>query len=173
MVDINDLKYEFEKGREFARSQHKTEVPRAPRSIYEMNFDRLNKVLGGNLVEYVTKSHANNTRRFRSEGYMDLVVETMGFEFKGGKVISMAHYYEQNGDLVSDPEMQVIVYVDGSIEAFSYQDQRVYQEVYVDENRYYTQLKKSMNDFLIIWTNNLIAQGHKEVDADDRQYDEH
>ena len=40
-----------------------------------------------------------------SECYMPVVVELVG-DIKGyGKVISIAHYGEQNGDLMADPEM--------------------------------------------------------------------
>jgi hypothetical protein len=37
--------------------------------------------------------------------YMDLVIETVGRSPEGHRLVSVAHYFEQNGDLCQDPEM--------------------------------------------------------------------
>ncbi len=45
-----------------------------------------------------------------SEGYMPVVIELVG-DIKGyGKVISIAHFGEQNGDLMADPEMTFTIF---------------------------------------------------------------
>ena len=46
--------------------------------------------------------------RVESGGFMDLVVENVGLN-----QISVAHYYEQNGDLCQDPEVVFLVGCDG------------------------------------------------------------
>ena len=40
-----------------------------------------------------------------SSGLMRLCVELVGRGPNGKPLVSVAHYYEQNGDLVADPEM--------------------------------------------------------------------
>jgi len=44
----------------------------------------------------------------QSDGFMDLVIENAGLN-----KISVAHYYEQNGDLCQDPEICFLVGCDG------------------------------------------------------------
>lgn len=54
-----------------------------------------------------------------------------------GPVFSVAHYYEQNGDLMRDPEMTFLRLPDGSYSPLSYQQDGLglYQEsVIFDEN---------------------------------------
>ncbi|HEX4373383.1 MAG TPA: hypothetical protein VHZ50_08795, partial [Puia sp.] len=59
------------------------------------------------------KLDENNYAKLNSEGLMPLVIEM--FEEKietiygNAKCISVAHYYKQNGDLMSDPQMNFIV----------------------------------------------------------------
>ncbi|EIE01477.1 DUF6908 domain-containing protein [Leptospira licerasiae] len=48
---------------------------------------------------------SKNSLRLRSEGYMDLVLEYVGKGPRNLDTISVAHYYEQNGDLMRDPEI--------------------------------------------------------------------
>lgn len=100
-------------------------------------------------------------------GYMDLVVERVemldNFNGQDCKAISLAHYFEQNGDLCQDPEMVVLIYPESKIaEAFSFQQAipPVYQEVYPEPGKFYLRLKNDLNSFLRQWLNNLIHQGH-------------
>src|SRR4051812_3886346 len=43
--------------------------------------------------------------RLQVPGFMPLVVEAAGTGPRGGTLVSVAHYYEQNGDLMADPEV--------------------------------------------------------------------
>lgn len=43
--------------------------------------------------------------KVENEPYMPLVIESVGKSPQGHDLISVAHYYEQNGDLCQDPEM--------------------------------------------------------------------
>lgn len=45
--------------------------------------------------------------RFESNGFMPLVIE------KHGSRVSVTHYFEQNGDLICDPDMEFLVGADG------------------------------------------------------------
>lgn len=44
--------------------------------------------------------------------YMRLVIEGIGLSPDGRQMVSVAHYYEQNGDLMRDPEMVFAVDVE-------------------------------------------------------------
>src|SRR5690349_5579060 len=43
--------------------------------------------------------------RLECKGFMPLVVEAIGPGPRGLPMVSVAHYYEQNGDLMKDPDM--------------------------------------------------------------------
>lgn len=63
------------------------------------------KVCSDLLVKLNGKQHL----RIEIPEYMPLVIELIGEQvstpFGIGKLYSLAHYYEQNGDLMRDPEM--------------------------------------------------------------------
>ena len=109
-----------------------------------------------------------DSRRSLSGGFMDLVVERLhhldaDIPDQPGLVYSMAHYFEQNGDLCSDPEMTLIVYPEReSAEALSYQQAipPMYQVVYPAEGSVITAHKRELNSFLKTWLNTLRVQGH-------------
>lgn len=47
--------------------------------------------------------------RIKNSGWMDLVIESFPSpQYPGRRNISVAHYYEQNGDLVPDPEVEIV-----------------------------------------------------------------
>ena len=43
--------------------------------------------------------------RLEVPGFMRLVIEHVGTGPRGGQLVSVAHYGEQNGDLMRDPEI--------------------------------------------------------------------
>ena len=45
----------------------------------------------------------------RVDGFMPLCIEIIGRGRRGGVLLSVAHYHEQNGDLMRDPELVVEV----------------------------------------------------------------
>jgi len=131
------------------------------KDIYEINFERLKK-LG---IIHDGKSAEN--QRLSSGGFMDIVVEKTYEDLPNnseGYVLSLAHYYEQNGDLCSDPEMTIAIYPElKRVEALSFQQAMppVYQVVYPEPGKFAPRLKRDLNNFLKTWLNNLIKQGHK------------
>lgn len=58
--------------------------------------------------------------------YMAICVERVE-ETSYGPVFSVAHYFEQNWDLVPDPDVTLLRAVDGDFYPLSYQDGRVYR----------------------------------------------
>jgi len=70
--------------------------------------------------------------------------------------IALAHYYEQNGDLVPDPDMTVRLYPKHRMaEALTFQNSLIYTEVYavVDGKRMvYPRVKADLNNFLYQWS---------------------
>jgi|WetSurMetagenome_2_1015567.scaffolds.fasta_scaffold327875_1 uncharacterized protein YqiB (DUF1249 family) len=92
-----------------------------------------------------------------SEGFMDLVLENYA-----ENVITMTHYYEQNGDLCCDPEMTIrIIHDKEYVETLTYQDSITYQNVYTEDGKIYPRLSKSLNEFLGMWLTNIKHQGFK------------
>ena len=100
----------------------------------------------------------------KSEGYMDLTIERLYYnDVYGNPVYSITHYGEQNGDLMSDPDMTFSV-ADGIIIPLSYRNDYVgvYQEVFKEINgklMYSQSLLKQLDDFLWHWLQNINDQG--------------
>ena len=68
--------------------------------MYEMkNAARIIEINGG------LDKLADRPIRLEMEGYDRLCIEHVGRGPNGRPLVSVAHYFEQNGDLMSDPEM--------------------------------------------------------------------
>ena len=105
-------------------------------------------------------------KRFTAKGYMDLSMEKLGYaDHKGRPVYYMAHYGEQNGDLMADPEIRFSVDGEnGIIEPLEFRNDYmgVYQRVYVERDGrllYSRQLRTDLDAFLWQWLKNLADQG--------------
>ena len=77
--------------------------------------------------------------------------------------IAISHYYKHpSGDMIPDPDMEILVNrKTETAEALTYQDIYGYQEVYSENGSCNQSLKRSLNEFLLTWLNNLYEQGHK------------
>ena len=83
-------------------------------SQYERNYARLEALMGQPLCEL----RSGRSYRLRAPGFMDLVVEVLPQDPETGAIVlSLAHYFGQNGDLCQDPEMTVRVSQPGMLEA--------------------------------------------------------
>ena len=94
-------------------------------------------------------------------GFMDLNLDLLS---RDGEIITVAlsHYYEQNGDLIADPDMVVRIDTKAeTVEALTFQDTYTYREVYLDGDRVDLKAKKELNEFLLQWLTNLLDQGHR------------
>jgi hypothetical protein len=102
--------------------------------------------------------------RIKSEGFMDLVVERLGTGPRKLPLVSVAHYYVQNGDMMRDPEMTFEV--DGANfwpVSFQQDSLGLYQEAcFVGESGatlVRPRLLKDLQKFARSWNMNLRAQG--------------
>lgn len=135
-------------------------------SVYERNYKLLLEVAPGLEQKLLNYKGQTIYGKSKSETYMDLNFELLYIH--GGQFhFAMSQNYIQNGDLVPDPDMEILIDPKGRyIEALHFQDYRVYKTVYEDPiNRQKVNLKekKSQNDFLNSWLKNLKDQGHSIV----------
>ena len=134
-----------------------TEPKRKRRTQAEMNFARFQE-----LVPHIMDKRYRYAK-LTADGFMDLSVEWIG-----ENRIAMAHYGEQNGDLMADPDMELIVDFDKkTIMPATYQNDyvNVYQQVYLDNNQWKPKLSKELTSFLSTWLRNVEFQGHVMNDA--------
>lgn len=110
-------------------------------------------------------------RRFTADGYMPLSLENLGYTHRGAQVYAMAHYGEQNGDLMADPDMMIAVDRDAeTVEPLTWQNDYMgrFDEVYkmrADGVELYSpRLRTSLDDFLWHWLKNLQDQGFSPND---------
>lgn len=129
---------------------------------YSTIYEKLLKLIP-NLIEHLEAGVESG--KSKSEPYMDLNFDFLHKDSEGRYRIALSHYYEQNGDLIADPDMEIRI--DPSMqmaEGLTYQDTYGYKEVYEErDGKEYvnTALKRELNRFLNQWLNNLINQGHK------------
>lgn len=130
-------------------------------NVMKENFIYLNYLFQGELLEFI--SEVSHHRKFSAPDFMDLVVEVIDQDGSNNRVLSMTHYFEQNGDLVPDPVMTFLVFDSGIIFALSYQDQFSYQEIYTKSGSVNMKLMKELNLFLNTWLTNIEQQGFKPI----------
>ncbi len=135
------------------------------KTIYETNYQR---VVAMGIYNETGKQCPY--MRSRAAGFMDVIVERLehldNSRNNPGVAFSMAHYYEQNGDLMADPEMTFIVYPEfKTLEALTFQMAHppIYQEIYPEPGMVAPKLKTELNHFLAGWLKNLDLQGHGRV----------
>jgi len=108
-------------------------------------------------------------RKVVNEPYMPLSMDVLA-DTEYGRVISIAHNHIQNGDVMADPDMQLLIsFKKQTAQAMSFQNDGmgIYQECLFidDEGKLMVQMSllKSLNRFLDTWTKNLIDQGFVKV----------
>jgi len=116
-------------------------------------------------IEHLLKAH-NLLDKFHSQDefhirfdmphYDRLVIE------RHGDLISVAHYFEQNGDLIADPDVELHYpsWVPTAIQqVFGYRAKFVERDgkTFVD-----TRFHKEVSSFLVMWAGNIKAQGWAE-----------
>ena len=131
-------------------------IPKQRSTVYEMIYKRITPILSALGEDYYVKLEVS--------GFMDLHINLLEKDPETGAVeISLAHYREQNGDMISDPDMTVRVYMDRQMaEALSYQDTFGYRKVYTQgkHNTWVnTNAKRELNHFLNFWLQNLKSKG--------------
>ena len=97
-----------------------------------------------------------------ASGFMDFHLDIL--QRKGDVLrIAISHYYKHpSGDMIPDPDMEIMVNRKAETAgALTYQDTYGYQEVYSEDGSCNQSLQRSLNEFLLMWLNNLYEQGHK------------
>jgi len=128
------------------------------KTIYDGIYKKL-EMLG--VIEVLEAGH--DSGKSRSSGFMDLSLDILNEETPGVVRIALAHYFEQNGDLCADPDMEIRVYKERQLaEALTFQMAMppIYQEVYPEPGKVAPRLKKELNSFLNTWLKNCLNQGH-------------
>lgn len=95
--------------------------------------------------------------KLTADGYMDLHVDILS---RGNDTtrIAIAHNYIQNGDVIPDPDMELLVnFKKQTVEAKTYQNMYIYSDVQDGDDA----LQVELNNFLDMWLDNLIEQGHQ------------
>lgn len=97
-------------------------------------------------------------------GYMDFSLELI-HQDKTGYYLALSHYYKENGDMIADPDMVVLVNLKNqTVIPLSYQDRYKYEITFEDiYHRKLINVKelKAQTSFLGVWLRNLKKQGHK------------
>ncbi|MBI5595753.1 MAG: hypothetical protein HY928_06655 [Elusimicrobia bacterium] len=91
---------------------------------------------------------------FKANNVMDLVVEKLQVDR-----VSLTHYGELNGDLMKDPDVEVLLLPDGTIRGVSFQNDYVGVYHTCEDEPPTSYLSRSINDFLGSWLKELHAQG--------------
>ena len=128
-------------------------------TIYHRNYQKLLQ-----LIPQLAELRVGHYLRFEAgEDFMPLSVDTLYREGQRLR-IALAHNFEQNGDLVADPDMEIRVDLEAeTVEALTFQDQLVYQEVYPAPGKVRLDLQASLNSFLSTWLSNIRSQRFRLV----------
>ena len=114
--------------------------------------------------KYMQDEDGDYAKIANAPNLMAVVIEKVGNLTGYGEIISVAHYGEQNGDLMADPEMTFTI-VDGKYYPISFKNDYVglYQEVF-DYNEHGepeaidTKLQSDLTDFANEWMNSIQEQ---------------
>ena len=111
------------------------------------------------IPDIATRNDAGKSQ-LSSDALMDLNLDLLSRE--GNIVrIALSHYYKQNGDMVADPDMEIIINTHlMTANAMTYQDSMIFQSAEQDGG-VDQKLVNSLNEFLDRWLQNCIDQGHK------------
>jgi len=129
------------------------------KTIYETNFGLMVKL---GIITPDGVPTFKEAKKMKSGAFMDLNIDFLISTDKG-IIISMAHNFVQNGDVMADPDMEIrIVKNAHMVEALSYRQDAmgINNHVYTDEaeTHFDVLLKKELNSFLNTWLRNLIDQ---------------
>jgi len=98
--------------------------------------------------------------KLHSDALMDLNLDVLSRQNHIVR-IALSHYYKQNGDMIADPDMEIIINTKlMTANAMTYQDSMIFQSA-EQEGGINQKLVNSLNEFLNQWLQNCIDQGHK------------
>ena len=128
--------------------------------IYETMYNKLVKL---GIINQDGSLKFDEYIKLKSGIFMDLNIDHLSHkDDENSIVISLAHNFIQNGDVMADPDMEIkIIPSMKMVEALTFQQDSTgtYQQVYLEDGRFYPTLKKDLNNFLNSWLKNLLQQG--------------
>lgn len=128
--------------------------------IYKTMFEKLVKL---GIINQDGNLKFNEYLKLKSGNFMDLNIDHLSYKNDDRSiVISLAHNYIQNGDVMADPDMEIrIIPSMKMVEALTFKQDSIgiYQQVYLEDGRFNPILKNDLNNFLNFWLKNLIEQG--------------
>ncbi|MBX9726455.1 MAG: hypothetical protein K2X09_04245 [Rickettsiales bacterium] len=103
--------------------------------------------------------------KMKADQFQDLCIDIIQ-QKESVTQISMAHYYEQNGDLVPDPDMEIVLmHVTRMALPVHFQNALAYR-VCVEGTRVINGREfVDQSSFLSMWLRNIKAQGHQLINA--------
>ena len=111
------------------------------------------------IPDIATREEAGKSK-LSSDALMDLNLDILSTQ--GNIVrIALSHYYKQNGDMIADPDMEIIINTQlMTANAMTYRDSMIFQSAEQD-GAINQKLVNDLNEFLDQWLQNCIDQGHK------------
>jgi hypothetical protein len=120
-------------------------------------------------IEWLLKSH-NILEAFQNQPEFHVRFDMLGFDRlvieRHGSLISVAHYFEQNGDLIADPEAElhfpswyptvITQVITGRREKFTVRNGQEYVDMY---------FHSEVTSFLAMWGRNIRAQGWDKANS--------
>lgn len=114
------------------------------------------------LAPEIMKGEKEYVKYLAGPGFMPLSIECIG-----KNMIAVAHYFEQNGDLMADPDMTFeIDHEKQTLNARSFQQDGFlgrYDCVIREDGSVNERLEKELNSFAKTWLKNIKQQGYKPV----------
>jgi hypothetical protein len=108
----------------------------------------------------------DNPIKLEVEGYMPLSIEFIGYGPRDLPIVSVMHFYEQNGDLMRDPDMEFEVDDEGGWHPIAYRQDSialVQVAIFVDDRTgkvmVRPKLVRDLRRFAATWSKNLDEQG--------------
>ena len=138
--------------------------------------ETLNKFSTKIYCELIDKMQGKQHLKIINEPFMPLTIERIGHIYwENGELVSLCHYYQQNGDLMQDPEMCFVMvdqrekdktaYDKVMIVPYLYQQANlgIYQESMLFKNNVVvhcdTDLQAEQTNFANQWLQNIVQQG--------------
>lgn len=121
------------------------------------------------LLPQVRTMEPGSAVKMQADQFMDLCIDVL--QQKGTVTqISMAHYYEQNGDLVPDPDMEVMLMHETQLALPVHFQNAIAYRVCIEGTRI-TNGKEfaDQSSFLSMWLRNIKSQGHRIIPSSNSQ----
>lgn len=119
----------------------------------QSNYKKITK-----LFPFIEDMKLGEGKKLSADGFMDLSINLLDKTDKYTE-ISLTHYYEQNGDLVPDPDMAIRIFDSGMVLPVHFQNSMYYQQA-IDGDMICKKYVTDQNNFLGTWLKNIEWQGH-------------